>query len=67
MVESTFSAISGIILGALKHYFGHKMRSFVVVADALNNLCGGLISVVSLVVSKKLFRRRISVPSAYLL
>ena len=51
IVESIFAAMSGIILGALKHYFGHKMRSFVVVADALNNLSGGIVSMVSLVVS----------------
>lgn len=50
VTESTFASISGLILGSAKYFFGHKMKSFVVVADSLTCFCAGITSLVSLVV-----------------
>jgi len=39
VLESTFASISGILLGGFKHYFGHKLKSFVVVAGERTKCC----------------------------
>lgn len=50
VLESSFCSISGILLGGFKHYFGHKLKSFVLVADSLICICSGITTLVSLTV-----------------